>query len=212
MHSGKCMWFYFFNWTPSKKLQVKITPRSKVFQCNVTFDKLSKLGQISVVINYYIEIKDSLYLGKSFVNIFENWYQMRKIIAWHLNFKCFVKYLEEGAKQGSSLTSLSQILQSSFKAICYDQTTIESSKLRTMYIFKVKNLIFHHFSKIWKFSSPCNVTKWTLGQKVAKFVQICTVIKRSNSIAIVFLRLVIHFWEQFFKIMILWPIPNPSSF
>ena len=34
------------------------------FDCDVIFDKLSKLGQISCVISYYIEIKDSLHLGK----------------------------------------------------------------------------------------------------------------------------------------------------
>ena len=47
----------------------------------------------------------------------------------------FAKYLEEGAKRGPSLMSFSQILQRSFKAIYRDLTKIESSKLRTMYIF-----------------------------------------------------------------------------
>ena len=68
-----------------KKTQVKITSRSKfmpvfVFQCDVIFDKLSKLGQISCVIPYYIEKKDSLNLDKFFANLLENWYKMRKII------------------------------------------------------------------------------------------------------------------------------------
>ena len=53
------------------------------FHCDVIFDKLSKLGQISCGVPYYIKIKDSLYLGKFFVNFFENWYKMRKIIAQH---------------------------------------------------------------------------------------------------------------------------------
>ena len=51
-----------------------------VFQCDVIFDKLSKLGQISCVIPYYIEEKDSLNLDKFFANLLESWYKMRKII------------------------------------------------------------------------------------------------------------------------------------
>ena len=39
------------------------------FCCDVIFDKLPKLGQISCVILYYIEIKDSSYLGKFFVKL-----------------------------------------------------------------------------------------------------------------------------------------------
>ena len=42
------------------------------FHCDVIFDKLSKLEQISCVIPYYIDVKDSLYLDKFRVNIFEN--------------------------------------------------------------------------------------------------------------------------------------------
>ena len=38
-------------------------------------------------------------------------------------------------KRGPLLTSILQILQSSFKVIYRDQTTIESTKLGTMYIF-----------------------------------------------------------------------------
>ena len=53
------------------------------FYSDVIFDKLSKLEQISCLIRYYIEIKDSLSLGKFFVNLLENWYKMRKIIAQH---------------------------------------------------------------------------------------------------------------------------------
>ena len=51
------------------------------FHFDVIFDKLSKLGKISCVIPYYVDIKDSLYLGKFLVNFLENWYKMRKIIA-----------------------------------------------------------------------------------------------------------------------------------
>ena len=51
------------------------------FHCDFIFDKLSKLGQVSCVIYYYIDIKDFLYMGKFFVNLFENWHNMREIVA-----------------------------------------------------------------------------------------------------------------------------------
>ena len=51
--------------------------------CAFVFDKLSKLGQISCEVSYYIEIKGALYLGMFFANLLENWYKMRKIIALH---------------------------------------------------------------------------------------------------------------------------------
>ena len=73
------------------------------FHCDIIFDKLSELGQISCVVPYYIEIKDSLYLGKFFVNFFENWYKMKKIIAYHNFFFFFVKYFEEGVETGAPL-------------------------------------------------------------------------------------------------------------
>ena len=69
--------------------------------------------------------------------------------------------------RGPSLTSLSQIIQSSFKAIYRDQTTIGNSILETMYIFEVKNLIVCQFSKIRKFNNPCDI-KSKLGQNWAK--------------------------------------------
>ena len=50
----------------------------------------------------------------------------------------------------------------------------------------MKNLIFCHFSKIWKLNNFCDAIKSKLDQKVAKFVYyIPTVIKTSNSITIV---------------------------
>ena len=52
-----------------------------------------------------------------------------------------------------------------FNAIDYDQTTIENSKLGTMYIFWGEILIFYNFSKIWKFNNLCDVIKSNLGQK-----------------------------------------------
>ena len=50
--------------TLKKNMEVKMTYRPKVmsvfFHCDVIFDKLSKLRQISCAIPYYIEIKESL--------------------------------------------------------------------------------------------------------------------------------------------------------
>ena len=51
------------------------------FHCDITFDKLSKLGKVSFIILYYIEIRDSLYLHKFLISLLENWHKMRKIIA-----------------------------------------------------------------------------------------------------------------------------------
>ena len=106
------------------------------------------------------------------------------------------------------LSSLSQILQSSFNATYRDQTTMESSELGTIYIswgesfdlpsfFEIRQSLWHHEVKI--------------GPKGTKFIYyIPTVIKKTNSITVVFSRLIIHFWDRFFKTVILWPIPNPS--
>ena len=47
---------------------------------DIIFEELSKLGQTSCVIPYYIEIKDTLQLGKFFVALLENWYKMKKTI------------------------------------------------------------------------------------------------------------------------------------
>ena len=58
------------------------------------------------------------------------------------------------------------------RAIYGNQTTIQSSKLEPYIFFEVKNLIFRHFSKIWKFSNPCDVIKSNLGQKSTKLYTI----------------------------------------
>ena len=42
------------------------------FPCDIIFDKLPKLGQISDVIPYHTETKDSLYLVKFFANLLHN--------------------------------------------------------------------------------------------------------------------------------------------
>ena len=51
------------------------------FHRDVILDKLSKLDQVSSVIRHYSEIKDTSHLGKFLVNLLENWYKMKKIIA-----------------------------------------------------------------------------------------------------------------------------------
>ena len=62
---------------------------------------------------------------------------------------------------------------------------------------EIRQSLWHHEVKI--------------GPKGTKFIYyIPTVIKKTNSITVVFSRLVIHFWDRFFKTVILWPIPNPS--
>ena len=38
----------------------------------------------------------------------------------------------------------------------------------------MKNLIFHHFSKIWEFKNLCDVIKSKLGEKGVKFVYCIT--------------------------------------
>ena len=110
-----------------------------------------------------------------------------------------------------SLTSLSQVHQVRFKAIYRNQQWQKVLNLKPCMFFEVKNLIFRNFPKIWKFNNSCDVIKSILGQKGSKFVYyIATVMKRSNLITMDFLRQVIHFWGQFSKTVILWPIPNYS--
>ena len=113
------------------------------FHCDAIVDKLSKLGQISCVISYYMEIKDSLYLSKFFVNVLKNW-----CTKWERLTLC--KIFDGKCEKGTPLTSLSQILQSIFKVTYRNPATIESSKLETIYIFLR--------SKIWS-----SVVFWEFG-------------------------------------------------
>ena len=100
---------------------------------------------------------------------------------------------------GPSLTSFPQIFQSNFKAIYRDQTKWKILHLELCVFFEVKNLTFHHFSKIWKFNNTWESIKSKLAQKGAKFVlYVWTVLKRPNSITI-FFKVVIHVWDQFCK-------------
>ena len=125
-----------------------------------------------------------------------NYYNCGKFFAWN---------------GGVSLRSLSQIPPTSFKATYHNQTITESSKLEIMYIswgsiFDLPSLF--QSLEIW-WSLWCYKVK--IGSKGVKFVYYIPIVtKRSNSITMAFARLVIHFWDQYFKIVILWPIPNPS--
>ena len=60
---------------------------SLFFHCDVFFDKLSKLQQISFVILYYME-KRLLISGIDFHHSTWKLYEMRKIIALHLQSDC----------------------------------------------------------------------------------------------------------------------------
>ena len=76
--------------------------------------------------------------------------------------------------------------------------------------FEEKNMIFRHFSNIWKFNNPCDVIKSRLGQKGVTFVYyIPTEIRRSYSITMVFSRLVIHSWDQFLRLWYYGPFLIP---
>ena len=84
LHSRKNMYFYFFQlkhlrkiWLLKKVCKSKSCLNQKLcqflfFDCDIILDNLSKLGQISCVISYYTEIKDSFHLGNwaSFLSIF----------------------------------------------------------------------------------------------------------------------------------------------
>ena len=100
-----------------------------------------------------------------------------------------------------TLTSLSHILHIATKQ---QQKVLN---LESFIFFEMKNSIFCHFFKIWKFNNPRDMIKSKLGQKRTEFVSyIPTVITRSDSTTMDFSRLVIHFWDQF----VIWPIHNPS--
>ena len=91
------------------------------------------------------------------------------------------------------------------------QSNISQLNLEPWVFFEGKCLIFHHFLNISKFNNLRDVIKSKLGQKGSTFVYyIPTEIRRPYSITIFFLRSVIHSWDQFFKIVILWPILNSS--
>ena len=144
--TGKTCNFISFNWKTlqkydfSKKPQAKFTSRSKVMpvsvnHCDVViFDKLSKLEQSTCVTPYYIEIKDSGGGSRT---------------AATSKMKRFV-----------SPTSTSGLLiflifgqvfcQSSWKLV----QRLKVLDLELCIFFAMKNLIFFHFSKIWKFGNP----------------------------------------------------------
>lgn len=112
-----------------------------------------------------IEIKDPLYLSKFssvFLKIGTKWERL-----WpDTRILNFGKILWRKVWKGfPSVTSLSQILESSFK------------------VFKVISKSSVIFSKVLKFSNPCGFIKSKLGWKGGKFVYyIATVIKTSSSV------------------------------
>ena len=84
-------------------------------------------------------------------------------------------HLEAGVKQGPLFDVTFPNSSNSFKVIYRDQTTIEKSNLEPCIFFE------------GKFNNPCGVMKSKLNQKRPEFVYyISTVIKRSNSINMVF--------------------------
>ena len=139
------------------------------FHCYVIFDFL-RLGQISCVIPL-IQMESTLFKTLKLQNF-------GKICGW----RC------------ATGAPLLHHIPKFFKAVSKQYiATKQQKKVRNLepcIFFKVKKLIFCHFSKIWKFKIPCDVIKSKLGQKWVKFLHyIPTVIKRSTSIILVFSRL-----------------------
>ena len=125
----------------------------------------------------------------------------------------FVKYLKESVRREAPLwRNFPKFLKAVSKQYITAKQQNKVFNLEPLIFLEVKSLIFRHFSKIWKCNNLCDVMKTKLVQEGPKFVYYNpTVIKRSNSITAVFYRLVIHFWDQFFKIVILWPFLIPRS-
>ena len=161
LHLRKTMEFFFFNWntfknmTFRKKTQVKITTRSKVmpvfffffFSLRRHLPQTIKIGANSLC-NSLLNTNKRFLISRHVSSQF-SWILVQNEKDYSLTL--FVIYLEEGAKRGPLFDVSSQILQSSFKAIYRDQTTIESSKLETIYIFRWKirySLIFSKFGNL----------------------------------------------------------------
>ena len=110
---------------------------------------------------------------------------------------------------GSSLTSLSQIIQGSFKAIYRDQTTIESSKLETMYFLRWKiwsTVIFPKFG-IWQSLWFHKVKIGLKKDQIYIVYSNCDKNIKFNSYG--FFEVSNSFLRPVFKIVMLWSIPNP---
>ena len=95
--------------------------------------------QISCTIPHLVEMQDSLYQAKFLINDYENWYKWRVPVPKHQNNKIFGKYLVKGVNRGPFMTWFSKVPQNSFKVIYRDQTTLETSTLPTICIFKRSN-------------------------------------------------------------------------
>ena len=87
-------------------------------------------------------------------------------------------------KRGPFMTSFFSVLQNSFKVIYRDQTTIETSTLPAICIFKRSNLIFLvNFPKFWNMDFLCDVIIFNLCKKGQKVVyHVSRVIERSKSV------------------------------
>ena len=86
-----------------------------------------------------------------------------------------------------------------------------SKQYITTKFFEVKNLIFRHLFKIWKFNNSSDVIKSKLAQKEAEFVYYITTVIKTVIKLWCFSRLVIHFWEQYFKLWYHDPFLIPRS-
>ena len=111
------------------------------------------------------------------------------------------KVVVAGRGEWESLTSLSQILQRSFRAKYCNQTTIVSSKIGNHVFFwsvKCDFLSFFQNLETWK-SLRC--PKIQIGPKKSKSYILYSKCDKKKM-------LVIRFLANFLKL--LWPIPNPS--
>ena len=110
----------------------------------------------------------------------------------------------------SSLTSFSQIIQGSFKAIYRDQLTIESSKLETMCFLWWKiwsTVIFPKFGNLTILVIPKS-QNWLKKDQIYIVYSNCDKNIKFNSYC--FFEVSNSFLRPVFKIVMLWPIPNPS--
>ena len=116
--------------------------------CDIYFDKLSRLGQISCAISYYIE-KDSLYLGKFFVSLLENWCKM-KDYSIKIKFQSFYEIFGGRCKSGASLW---RHFPKFFKAVSKQCiATKQQYKILNLYFLRWKNWSSVIFPKFWNFS------------------------------------------------------------
>ena len=164
VHSKESMLFYFFNWKTFKKHVFWKNHKSKsrldqkicqfvFFHCDVFFDKLSiNIGGNFLCNSLLRRNKRLLISGQNLIQSSWKLVQNEADYSLTLKFYFFCEIFGARSEMGPSLTSFSQIVQKSFKAIYLDQTVLESLSLESCIFFEEKKLNFHHFSKTWKFS------------------------------------------------------------